>query len=76
MIHLLINQVIPHASTRKYIHTIVKQQVDFIHDLQSKCEELQMTMVNVDYFDAEVRGVYGLQAMAAQMFSPAAVDDQ
>lgn len=67
--HLVINQVIPHDSTSKYVRTIVKQQVDCIHDLQSQCQELDITMVNVDYFDAEVRGVYGLQAMASQMFS-------
>lgn len=65
--NLIINQVIPDASAGRYVERIVEGQERCVQELQKAGEHLGLT--KVPFFDVEVRGVYGLRAMARSMFS-------
>lgn len=67
--NLIINQVVPDASALKYVKRIIEGQDHCIEDLRRAGEDKNITLTRVPFFDVEVRGVYGLRAMAGSMFS-------
>lgn len=67
--NLVINQVIPDGSAEKFVERIVDGQDRCIEELKEAGEDKGIVMTQVPYFDVEVRGVYGLRAMAGTMFS-------
>lgn len=67
--NLIINQVVPDGSAAAFVERIVNEQEKCIGDLVDGCLEKNISVAEVPYFDVEVRGVYGLKAMAAAMFS-------
>lgn len=67
--NLVINQVIPDASAEKFVERIVDGQARCVKELTEVGEEKGIALTKVPFFDAEVRGLYGLRAMAGSMFS-------
>lgn len=73
--NLIINQVVPDASASCYVDRIVAEQAQCIRQFATACTDKRIVVVDVPYFDVEVRGIYGLKAMAAALFSPLYADD-
>lgn len=67
--NLIINQIIPEASTASYVERIVNDQKRCIEELGQAGENKNISFIQVPFFDVEVRGIYGLSAMADTMFS-------
>lgn len=67
--NLIINQVVPDATALKYVERIIEGQDRCIEDLRNAGEEKNIGLTRVPFFDVEVRGVYGLRAMAGGMFT-------
>lgn len=69
--NIIVNQVIPNGAARRYVQTVVKQQAARVAELRdvNGAADKPVDVVEVPYFDVEVRGVYGLQALGHPMFS-------
>lgn len=67
--NLIINQIIPDSSAQAFVDRIIAKQDQCIGDMRKAGEDKNISLVEVPYFDVEVRGVYGLRAMAGCMFS-------
>lgn len=67
--NLVVNQVVPDSLAEAYASRVASQQDSCVEQLDQKCEEWSMTMIKVALFDAEVRGIYGLRALATSLFS-------
>lgn len=67
--NLVINQVVSDGSAGAFVQRIVAEQGKCMRELEKCCVDKNIVMVEVPYFDVEVRGVYGLKAMAVPMFS-------
>lgn len=67
--NLVINQVIPEGEARKYVGRIAEEQGKWIDELKDAGVEKGIEITQIPFFDREVRGVYGLRAMAEAMFS-------
>ena len=67
--NLIINQVIPDSSAGAYVDRIVGNQDKCIAEMEAAERDKKIWLVQVPFFDVEVRGLYGLRAMASSMFS-------
>lgn len=67
--NLIINQVVPDGSAAAFVDRIVTEQGRCMTDLRQACDEKKIIVVEVPYFDVEVRGLYGLKAMGNALFS-------
>lgn len=67
--NLVINQVIPDGCAQSYVERIVKNQDANMERLRVAGRGKGIGMVEVPFFDVEVRGIYGLRAMSDSMFS-------
>ncbi|KAI0563928.1 Anion-transporting ATPase [Gracilaria domingensis] len=73
--NLIINQVIGEAAAGAFVNRVMENQNKCIGELRSMGGEMDIELTEVPYFDVEVRGTYGLQAMAQSLFSPVAEED-
>lgn len=67
--NLIINQVVPDASAGQFVERIVDGQEQCVDALRRAGRDKNIMLTRVPFFDVEVRGVYGLRAMAGSMFS-------
>lgn len=66
--NLIVNQVIADSSASAFVERIVRGQDDCLADLRNACEDKNIHITSVPYFDVEVRGVPGLRALSAVAF--------
>lgn len=66
--NLVINMVLGESSAGKFVRRVVDGQEACVEELNEAGEEKGIEMTEVPFFDVEVRGLYGLRAMADCMF--------
>lgn len=66
--NLIINQVITDDSAASFVGRIVGGQERCLEELEQAGADKNIKITRVPFFDVEVRGLYGLRAMAANMF--------
>lgn len=67
--NLIINQVVPEGEGTAFVNRVVSEQDVCLKQIADICNQWSLASVQVPFFDTEVRGVYGLRAMAASLFS-------
>lgn len=67
--NLIINQVVAKDTAVSFVKRVVADQEKCIESLADEKNEKGIGLVKVPFYDVEVRGVFGLRAMAQSMFS-------
>lgn len=67
--NLIVNQVVPEGEGTAFVNRVVSEQVICLKQVVDICQQWGIATVRVPFFDTEVRGVYGLRAMASALFS-------
>ncbi|KAG5185535.1 anion-transporting ATPase-like domain-containing protein [Tribonema minus] len=66
--HMVINKVITAETSEGYVQRLTKGQAKGVRQLEALARDSGIALTRVPMFDAEVRGVYGLRAMASVLF--------
>lgn len=67
--NLIINQVVPEGEGTAFVNRVVSEQVVCLKQVAEICKQWGLVTVRAPFFDTEVRGVYGLRAMAGSLFT-------
>lgn len=65
--NLVINQIMPDGSAAEYVERRVREQGICLEEMRAAGDDKGIEVVEVPFFDVEVRGVYGLRAMGCAM---------